>query len=699
MSEPLWRPAPERVAASRMDAFRRFVNQSHALALADYAALHQWSVSAVADFWQAVADFFAVDFSTPPTRVLDNPDAMPGAQWFAGAELNFAAHLLRRRDAHPALVAISEDGQREQLSYAELAARVAGLQQHLLALGVQPGDRVAALMPNTWQTVVGMLAAASIGAVWSSCSPDFGAQGVVDRFGQIEPRVLIACSGYRYAGKQLDMSSKLAEILPQLGGLQQLIMVPYGGVQPCLAEFASVVSTVHWDHVSQPAGSPAFTALPFAQPLYILYSSGTTGVPKCIVHGAGGTLLQHLKEHGLHTDLGSEDVLFYFTTCGWMMWNWLVSGLALGVTLVLYDGSPFEPASRPLKNVGEAASARQKQAKKRSLHGVNEHSEPVFNAAKATEVGFQRPAAERLIDLIDAENISIFGTSAKYLAALEKAGVEPNRSHQLSRLKAVLSTGSPLAHEGFDYVYRCFKSELCLSSISGGTDIVSCFALGNPTAPVWRGELQCKGLGMAVEVWDDDGQRLSEGKGELVCSKPFPSMPLGFWKDEDGSRFRAAYFERFPGVWAHGDYAEETAHGGLIIHGRSDAVLNPGGVRIGTAEIYRQVEKVEAVLESLAIGQQWQGDVRVVLFVRLRDGVTLDAALEAEIRQVIRANATPRHVPAKIIAVTDIPRTRSGKIVELAVRNVVHGLPVKNTDALANPEALELFRDLPELQH
>ena len=650
MSEPLWQPSPERVAASRMDAFRRFINQRHDLALADYAALHQWSVSAVADFWQAVADFFAVDFSTPPQRVLENPDAMPGAQWFAGAELNFAAHLLRRRDDHPALVAISEDGQREQLSYAELAARVAGLQQHLLALGVQPGDRVAALMPNTWQTVVGMLAAASIGAVWSSCSPDFGAQGVVDRFGQIEPRVLIACSGYRYAGKQLDMSSKLAEILPQLSGLQQLIMVPYGGVDARVTDFESVVSTAHWDHVSQPAGSPAFTALPFAQPLYILYSSGTTGVPKCIVHGAGGTLLQHLKEHGLHTDLGSEDVLFYFTTCGWMMWNWLVSGLALGATLVLYDGSPFEPS------------------------------------------------AERLIDLIDAENISVFGTSAKYLAALEKAGVEPNRSHQLSRLKAVLSTGSPLAHEGFDYVYRCFKPDLCLSSISGGTDIVSCFALGNPTAPVWRGELQCKGLGMAVEVWDDEGQRLAGGKGELVCSKPFPSMPLGFWKDEDGSRFRAAYFERFPGVWAHGDYAEQTPHGGLIIHGRSDAVLNPGGVRIGTAEIYRQVEKVEAVLESLAIGQQWQGDVRVVLFVRLRDGVTLDAALEAEIRQVIRANATPRHVPAKIIAVSDIPRTRSGKIVELAVRNVVHGLPVKNTDALANPEALALFRDLPGLQ-
>ena len=649
MSTPLWSPSAERVAATQMDAFRCLVNQRHGLALADYAALHQWSIDESAAFWSLLAEFFAVDFSQPPQQVLRNSQAMPGAEWFVGAELNFAAHLLRRRDQHTALVAISEDGQREQLSYAELAARVAGLQRHLLALGVAPGDRIAALMPNTWQTVVGMLAAASLGAIWSSCSPDFGTQGVVDRFGQIKPRVLIACSGYRYAGKTLDMSSKLREILPQLAGLQQLILVPYGGVPADATDFESVVPSVTWGRACAPGGEPVFAALPFDHPLYILYSSGTTGVPKCIVHGAGGTLLQHLKEHGLHTDLRSDDVLFYFTTCGWMMWNWLVSGLALGATLVLYDGSPFHPAP------------------------------------------------ERLIDLIDAEDISIFGTSAKYLAALEKAGIEPRRTHQLSRLKAVLSTGSPLAHEGFDYVYRCFKTDLCLSSISGGTDIVSCFALGNPTLPVWRGELQSKGLGMAVEVWGDEGQRVSMGKGELVCTRPFPSMPLGFWQDEDGSRFRAAYFERFAGVWAHGDYAEETAHGGLIIHGRSDAVLNPGGVRIGTAEIYRQVEKVEVVLESLAIGQQWQDDVRVVLFVRLRDGVSLDEALASEIRKVIRSNATPRHVPAKIIAVADIPRTLSGKIVELAVRNVVHGQPVKNTDALANPEALALFRDLPAL--
>tara|TARA_R110000868_G_scaffold95941_12_gene263893 strand:- start:19466 stop:21562 length:2097 start_codon:yes stop_codon:yes gene_type:complete len=696
MNQPLWTPSAARIAATRMDAFRRLVNTQHGLQLADYAELHAWSIEQRADFWQAIADYFSVGFHLQAGKVLEEGSQMPDARWFPGATLNFAEHLLRRRDDHPALIAVSEDGHREQLSYRELAAHVAGLQRHLQALGVQPGDRVAALMPNTWQTIVGMLATTSLGAIWSSCSPDFGTQGVIDRFGQIRPKVLIACSGYRYAGKQLDLSAKLGEILPQLDGLQQLILVHYGGITARSTEFESVVSAVSWSAACQPGGEPQFVALPFAHPLYILYSSGTTGVPKCIVHGAGGTLLQHLKEHGLHTDLHPEDTLFYFTTCGWMMWNWLVSGLALGATLVLYDGSPFHPAP------------------------------------------------ERLIDLIDAENISIFGTSAKYLAALEKAGVEPNRSHHLSRLKTVLSTGSPLAHEGFDYVYRCFKADLCLSSISGGTDIVSCFALGNPTLPVWRGELQSKGLGMAVEVWDDEGQPISSSrslksvgeaasarqkqakkrnlrgvnehsepvfnaamatqvgfrgptKGELVCTHHFPSMPLGFWDDEDGSRFRAAYFERFPGVWAHGDYAEETAHGGLIIHGRSDAVLNPGGVRIGTAEIYRQVEKVEAVLESLAIGQQWQDDVRVVLFVRLRDGVLLDDALSAEIRQVIRSNATPRHVPAKIIAVADIPRTLSGKIVELAVRNVVHGQPVKNTDALANPEALELFKNLPAL--
>ncbi|VXC63387.1 Acetoacetyl-coenzyme A synthetase [Pseudomonas sp. 8Z] len=650
MQHPLWAPSPERITASQMDALRRFVNQRHGLQLHDYPALHAWSVEQRADFWQAIVDFFEVRFHTSAACVLREGPAMPDAQWFPGATLNFAEHLLRRRDGHPALVAIAEDGSREQLSYAQLAAHVAGLQRALHQAGVGVGERVAAFMPNTWQTVVGMLAASSLGAIWSSCSPDFGTQGVIDRFGQIEPKVLIAAAGYRYAGKNIDLTGKLNEILAQLPNLERLVIVPYSRDEASPDDYTSAASVALWQEFYQPGGAPQFTPIPFEQPLYILYSSGTTGVPKCIVHSTGGTLLQHVKELGLHTDLGADDTLFYYTTCGWMMWNWLVSGLALGATLVLYDGSPLHP-------------------------------EPT-----------------RLIDLIDTEDISIFGTSAKFIAALEKAGVKPRQSHRLAKLKTLLCTGSPLAHESFDYVYRDIKSDLCLSSISGGTDIVSCFALGNPTLPVWRGELQCKGLGMDVQVWNEHGQAVTDDKGELVCARHFPSMPVGFWNDAGGEKFHAAYFASFPGVWAHGDYAEETEHGGLVIHGRSDAVLNPGGVRIGTAEIYRQVEQVPQVLESIAIGQDWQGDVRVVLFVRLRDGLTLDDELRSAICQVIRANTTPRHVPAKIIQVADIPRTLSGKIVELAVRNVVHDRPVKNTDALANPQALQLYQDLPELQ-
>lgn len=653
MTDALWTPSAERIAATRMDAFRRFVNQRHDLQLSNYPALHQWSIDQRESFWQAIVDVFDIEFREPPGAVLIEGPQMPSAQWFPGATLNFAEHLLRRRDDYPALISVSEDGQRRQLTYAELAGHVAGLQQSLRAVGVGLGDRVAACMPNTWQTLVAMLATTSLGAIWSCSSPDFGTQGMIDRFGQIEPKVLLTCAGYRYAGKLIDQTAKVNEILERLPTLQQLIIVPFARPQARAEDFNNQTriqaNVTLWDDFYTAGGEPDFVAVPFAHPLYILYSSGTTGVPKCIIHSTGGVLLQHVKEHGLHADLGRDDCLFYYTTCGWMMWNWLVSGLALGATVVLYDGSPFYPSP------------------------------------------------QRLMDLIDEENISIFGTSAKYLAELEKHSIQPRVSHRLTRLKTLLSTGSPLAANSYDYVYREIKSELCLSSISGGTDIVSCFAIGNPVLPVRRGEMQCKSLGMAVEVWNDQGHPVIGEKGELVCTRHFPAIPIGFWNDPQQEKLLATYFSQFPGVWAHGDYAEETAHGSLIIHGRSDAVLNPGGVRIGTAEIYRQVEKIGEVMESVAIGQRWDDDVRVVLFVRLREGLKLTTALEQQIRQVIRANTTPRHVPAKIIAVTDIPRTISGKIVELAVRNVVHGQPVKNTDALANPEALQQFRDREEL--
>ncbi|MGY4817839.1 acetoacetate--CoA ligase [Pseudomonas chlororaphis subsp. piscium] len=650
MSELLWQPSAERISKTRMEAFRRLINHRYDLDIDDYPALHQWSIEQREAFWQAIVDFFDVEFHAPPSAVLIEGSSMPAAQWFPDATLNFAEHLLKRRDDGVAVVAINENGQREQLTYNQLAAHVAGLQHSLRAAGVGLGDRVAACMPNTWQTLVGMLATTSLGAVWSSSSPDFGTQGVIDRFGQIEPKVLITCAGYRYAGKQIDQTAKLNEILERLPSLQQLIIVPYARPEARTEDFRTSARVALWDEFYRPGGEPEFVAVPFTHPLYILYSSGTTGVPKCIIHSTGGVLLQHLKEHGLHTDLHAGEVLFYYTTCGWMMWNWLVSALAVGATVLLYDGSPFHPAP------------------------------------------------EHLIDLIDQEGISVFGTSPKYLVALEKAGIEPRQSHSLASLKTLLSTGSPLSPQSFDYVYRAFKQDLCLASMSGGTDIISCFIIGNPLLPVHRGEMQGKGLGMAVEVWNDQGQAVIGEKGELVCTRHFPAMPIGLWHDPRHEKLRASYFSQFPGVWAQGDYAEQLAHGSWLIHGRSDAVLNPGGVRIGTAEIYRQVEKLEQVLESLAIGQQWDNDVRVVLFVRLQDGVQLDDALQEQIRQVIRANTTPRHVPAKILAVSDIPRTISGKIVELAVRNVVHGLPVKNTDALANPEALEQFRDRVELR-
>ncbi|MFJ5253738.1 acetoacetate--CoA ligase [Pseudomonas sp. NPDC088414] len=649
MSDLLWQPDAERIAQSRMDQFRRDINQRHGLALSSYTDLHRWSVDQREAFWQAIVDLFDIRFHTQPDAVLREGAQMPSAEWFPGATLNFAEHLLRRRDDAVAVIAVAENGQREQLTWAELAEHVAGFQASLQAAGVGLGDRVAACMPNTWQTLVAMLATTSLGAIWSCSSPDFGTHGVIDRFGQIEPKVLITCAGYRYAGKDIDQTTKVNEILAQLPSLQQLIIVPYARAQAHVEDYHSHANVTLWDDFYQPGSEPRFVPVPFNHPLYVLYSSGTTGVPKCIVHSTGGVLLQHAKEHGLHVDLGPGDRLFYYTTCGWMMWNWLVSALAVGSAVVLYDGSPFHPGH------------------------------------------------ERLLDLIDDERISVFGTSPKFLATLESSGLKPAHSHDLSSLKTLLCTGSALSPQSYDFVYRDFKRDVCLASMSGGTDVVSCFVNGNPLSPVRRGEIMGKSLGMAVEVWNDKGVAVIGEKGELVCTRHFPAMPVGLWHDPDGEKLRKSYFSLFPGVWAQGDYAEQLPHGGMLIHGRSDAVLNPGGVRIGTAEIYRQVEKVPQVLDSVAIGQQWQDDVRVVLFVRLQDGLTLDDALQQQIRQVIRANTTPRHVPAKIVAVTDIPRTISGKVVELAVRNVVHGEPVKNTDALANPEALEQFRSRPEL--
>ncbi|WP_411360463.1 acetoacetate--CoA ligase [Pseudidiomarina sp. YC-516-91] len=643
----LWQPTATQIANARMTDFMQHINQKYKLDLGSYHQLHDWSVRESADFWQQIWDYFAV-IGDAGAQVVEAQDKLPGAKWFPDAQLNFAENLLRHHDDRTALVFRGEDGSRQQLSYAELNQQVAAIASQLEQLGVAKGDRVAAMMPNCIETIVAMLATTSLGAVWSSCSPDFGVQGVLDRFGQISPKAFITVDGYFYNGKTLDISEKTTAIRAQLNTVEQTVLVNFARLNPQIDN-----NTVYWhDWLKQAdaAATPSFVRMGFNDPLYIMFSSGTTGVPKCIVHGIGGTLLQHLKEHGLHTDLKRDDVLFYFTTCGWMMWNWLVSGLAQGATLVLFDGSPFYPTP------------------------------------------------EVLWDIADDEGISVFGTSAKYLSALEKAQCKPAQSHQLSALRSILTTGSVLAPESFDYVYRDIKQDLCLSSISGGTDIVSCFALGCPILPVYRGELQCCGLGLDVQVFNDDGIAVQQQKGELVCRNSFPCMPIGFWGDDDGQRYFNAYFARFDNIWAHGDYAEITAHDGVIIYGRSDAVLNPGGVRIGTAEIYRQVEKIDAVLESIAVGQHWQDDERVVLFVRLRDGLVLDADLQQQIRQIIRQNATPRHVPAVIAQVNDIPRTVSGKIVELAVRQVIHGETVKNTDALANPEALKEFANRAELK-
>ncbi|MCB6182686.1 acetoacetate--CoA ligase [Leeia sp. TBRC 13508] len=651
MNTPLWTPSPTAIANSNLTQFREWVNQHRQLSLPTYTALYDWSVSHTADFWESFWQYANINASTPYQTVLSNAQQMPGASWFEGSQLNYAEHLLRCKENKTALHFQGEDRVQRCLSYAELFDAVAKVANQLRAVGVTKGDRVAGFLPNLPETIIAMLATTSLGAVWSSCSPDFGTQGVLDRFSQISPKVLFAVDGYYYNGKTIDCLDKVSVISHALPSVSHLILVPYVGTAALGVETAPTQQTQQWNDLLQgETPALAFTPCAFNDPLFIMYSSGTTGVPKCIVHSVGGTLIQHLKEHLLHGDLKPNDTLFFFTTCGWMMWNWLVTGLATGATLALYDGSPFYPSADVLWQYAE-------------------------------RVGF-----------------TTFGTSAKYLSALEKSGYQPREHYPLHALKAICSTGSPLLPESYDFVYHHIKSDVRLSSMSGGTDILSCFALGNPILPVYRSALQCRGLGMAVEIWNDDGQPIKGEKGELVCTKPFPSMPIGFWNDQDGSKYQHAYFDRFPNIWCHGDYAELTEEDGLIIYGRSDTVLNPGGVRIGTAEIYRQVETFPEVMESMAVGQQWDGDERVILFVRMQPGQHLDDTLRKRICQQIRSGASPRHVPAKLIEVSDLPRTISGKIVELAVRNVIHGLAVKNTDSLANPEALTLFENLTALQ-
>ncbi|MDC0358725.1 acetoacetate--CoA ligase [Oligoflexia bacterium] len=650
----LWQPTKEQIAKAQLTCFIDYVEQTFRpkwKATGNFDLLYDWSVQYPDKFWQAVWDFGLIEASQPTKEVLVESDQILETTWFPTAKLNFAENLLRYRDAKDALVFWGEQEVRSALTYNELHALVSRLSQALTASGVSTSDRVAAFMPNMPETIVAMLATTALGAVWSSCSPDFGVQGVIDRFGQIEPKVLFTADGYFYKGQKCDSLAKVREIVSRIPSIETIIVVPYLD-QTINKDYFSKVSVSSLDDFigSYKPRTISFKQLPFNHPLYIMYSSGTTGKPKCIVHGAGGTLLEHIKEHVLHLDLGRADKFFYQTTCGWMMWNWLASGLASGATLLLYDGAPF-------LNDGNI-----------------------------------------LFDLAEQEQMTIFGTNAKYLSSVEKAGLEPNKTHNLSALRSILSTGSVLAPESFDFVYKKISAQLCLSSIAGGTDIIGCFALGCSTLPVYRGELQCRSLGLEVEVYNDEGVAVENERGELVCSAPFPSMPIYFWNDKNKTKYSKAYFARYPNVWHHGDYVELTDRGTVVFYGRSDAVLNPGGIRIGTAEIYQQVEKITEVLECVAVGQTWKQDTRVVLFVKLQDGLKLTEELRRTIKQQIKHNASPFHVPQKIVQVADIPRTRSGKITELLIRDLIHGKPAKNIEALANPEALQYYENLLELE-
>lgn len=645
--EPIWSPSPERIARTQLSRFMVFVRERHRAPVPDYAALHRWSIEFPENFWSALWDFCEIRAQTRATQILEDGNRMPGARWFTDARCNYAENLLRRDGNTPAIIFLNERGQRREISWTQLRRETARIADGLRAAGVKPGDRVAGYLPNIPETVIAMLAATSLGAIWSSCSPDFGLSGVLDRFSQITPKVLFAADGYRYAGKTIDCMETIRAVQEKIPSIERIVVVPYLNGRPALETIDSAVAFAEFGSAD---AQLSFEQLPFEHPAFILYSSGTTGVPKCIVHCAGGALLQQMKEHMLHSDMGPDDRYFYYTTCGWVMWNALASGLATGATIVLFDGAPLQPDPRVLW---------------RMAHD---------------------------------ERITIFGTSPRFLVACEQAGIRPRREFELSALRTIISTGAPLNPPSYRYVYREVKPDVLLASISGGTDLMACFGGGCPIQPVYEGEIQALSLGMKTEIYDDAGKPLLGEQGELVCSAPFPSVPIGFWGDTDGSRFRATYFARYSNVWWHGDLATITPRGGLIVHGRSDAVLNPGGVRIGTAEIYRQVEKIEEVAESIAIAQQWQGDVRIVLFVRLREGLTLDERLRDKIRAAIRGNTTPRHVPARIVQAPDLPRTINGKLVELAVRDVVHGRPVKNLDALANPQALDYLKDLSELQ-